>query len=433
MKKFQTLYQEKHCSLQEAYLHISNDDYVVTGVAGCEPMGFLQELHTIVPRVKHMTLSHWLEIGRYPFLTDDKYRDSFTVEGCFLMGPGREAMKNHRKTYVPGDLHNVAAREIQCHDIDVFVCAVSPMDDMGYFRTSLCSIAEDQYAEVAKKIILEVVPDMPVLFGDNEIHISDVTAVYTSERTIPTIEKATIGETERMIGAHVAPLVPDGSTIQLGIGAIPDAIAQSFLTKSDLGIHTEMITNAVADLIEAGVVTGKCKTLHRGKIIGTFALGSQRLYDLLANNPAVAIMPGAYVNDPKVIAQNDNMVSINTAVTVDFTGQVCSESIGPVQHSGTGGQSDTATGAIHAKNGKSIIALRSTAKNGTISTINPFLPLGSVVTLSRNTVDYIVTEYGVAAMKNRTTKQRAKNLIAIAHPDFRAELTKRAEELYGIL
>jgi acyl-CoA hydrolase len=233
---------------------------------------------------------------------------------------------------------------------------------------------------------------------------------------------ATVGEIDKTIGAYVASLVNDGDTIQLGIGGIPNAVALAFMNKHDLGVHTEMITSSMAILAEAGVITGKKKSLHKGKMIGTFALGTQALYDFLDGNPAVQLLRGNYVNNPFVIAKNDNMVSINTALQVDLTGQVCSESIGLRTYSGSGGQNDTAEGAIHAKNGRSIIALYSTAKNGTISAIQPWLTPGAAVTLSRNNVDYIVTEYGIAPMKARTIKQRVENLIAIAHPDFRSEL-----------
>lgn len=429
MNPFESLYQEKLCSLQESYQLIQDGDFIAVGAVGCEPMGFLQYLHTIADRIQHVHVAHSLEMLRYPFLTDDAFREKFTSDSFFLMGPGRESVRSGRKEYLPGNLHDAIKRQIDENQIDVFVCAVTPMDSMGYFRMSLSNIGESQYAAAAKHIILEVVPSLPVVYGENQIHISEVDAVFECDRKYPVLPREELTEEDRMIGQNVAPLVPDGSTIQLGIGAIPDAIAQAFMDKKDLGVHTEMITSSIADLVEAGVVTGRCKTLHKGQIVGTFALGDEKLYQLMDRNPAINIMPGNYVNSPSVIAKNDNMVSINTAIAVDFSGQVASESLGPLQYSGSGGQSDTAMGAIHAINGKSIIALRSTAKNGTISTISPFLPQGSIVTLSRNNVDYIVTEYGVAKMKGQSTKQRAKNLIAIAHPAFRESLEKQAAEL----
>jgi len=429
MNPFEAQYQEKRCSLEQAYQLVHDGDFIAVGAVGCEPIGFLQNLHTIADRINHVHVAHSLEMLRYPFLTYDACQEKFTSDSFFLMGPGREAVRAGRKEYLPGNLHDAIKRQIDENEIDVFVCAVTPMDDMGYFRMSLSNIGESQYAAAAKRIILEVVPSLPVVYGENQIHISEVDAIYECDRKYPILPREELTEEDRLIGENVAPLVPDGSTIQLGIGAIPDAIAQAFRGKKDLGVHTEMITSSIADLVEAGVVTGRCKTLHKGQIVGTFALGDQKLYRLMDKNPAISIMPGNYVNSPSVIAQNANMISINTAIAVDLSGQVASESLGPLQYSGSGGQSDTAIGAIHSVNGKSIIALRSTAKQGTISTISPFLPQGSVVTLSRNNVDYIVTEYGVAKMKAQSTKQRARNLIAIAHPAFRESLTKQAEEL----
>lgn len=429
MNIYKEEYKRKLCSLRDAYDLINDGDYIATGFAGSEPMGFFHSLHTISDRINSVRITNSLEMGTYECFTNEKYRGTFFSDSYFLMSPGRAAVKNKRKEFIPSHLHSGATRQVESQKIDIFVCSVTPMDDLGYFRTSLSSICEDQYAKASSKVILEVVPDLPVIYGDNEIHISDVDAVYECKRRFPMVDSPETTDDDKKIGEYVATLVESGATIQLGIGAIPDAVAQAFTGKKDLGIHTEMITNSVVDLVESGAVTGKCKTLHRGKIIGTFTLGNKRLYDFLEKNPAVAIMPGWYVNDPYIIAQNDNMVSINTAISVDFTGQVASESLGYRQYSGTGGQSDTAIGAIHAKNGKSIIALKSTVKNGEISTICPMLPLGSVVTLSRNNVDYIVTEYGIAKMKNRTLNERAQSLIKIAHPKFREELSKKAKEL----
>ncbi|GHU67887.1 4-hydroxybutyrate CoA-transferase [Clostridia bacterium] len=428
MNLYQREYEKRKCSLMDAYELVKDGSYLSTSSAAAEPIAFLKELHTIAPRIHKIRVSHSIEMLDYEFVINENYHSKFEVSSFFLMGPGRKAANIGRKDYMPTNLHDSARREIQNEVPDVYVCSVPPMDEMGFFRISLCNMVEREYIDKAKKVILEVVPDMPVLFGDNEIHISDVDAVFECNRPIPTIDSAPLGEEDRQIGIHVATLVEDGSTIQLGIGSIPDAIAQAFIGKKDLGIHTEMITNSVVDLVEKGVVTGKRKTLHRHKIVGTFALGNERLYRFLSHNPAIAIMPGRYVNDPYVIAQNDSMVSINTGLAVDLTGQVCSESLGHRQYSGTGGQSDTAIGAIHSKGGKSIIALHSTAKNGTISTITPYLAPGSIVSLSRNNIDYVVTEYGIAFLRSKTVSQRAQSLISIAHPQFRTELFEQAKK-----
>jgi acyl-CoA hydrolase len=225
-------------------------------------------------------------------------------------------------------------------------------------------------------------------------------------------------------------MVDDGSTIQLGIGGIPNALAQALMDKKELGVHTEMFTDGMVDLFEAGVITGKKKTLWRGKMVGTFALGTKKLYNFIDSNLAVEFQQGCVTNDPYIIGQNYKMVSINTALTVDLTGQVCSEAIGNKQYSGTGGQVDTHRGAQRSSEGKGIIALRSTARKGSISTITAQLPPGSKVTLGRNDIDYVVTEYGIAHLKGKTIKERIEALINIAHPDFRSELRSEADKLH---
>ena len=231
------------------------------------------------------------------------------------------------------------------------------------------------------------------------------------------------------IGKAAAELVHDGDTIQLGIGGIPDAAALALKDKHDLGVHSEMITNSMVELVKQGVITGRKKNFMPGKIVGTFAYGTQALYDLLEENPGVRMLRGETVNDPRIVAQNDNFVSINACLSVDLTGQVCSESIGSRQYSGSGGQSDMAVGATHSKGGRNIIATASTKHGGTVSTITAQLEPGSIVTLSRNELDYVVTEYGIAPLRGRSVRQKVRNLIAVAHPDFRAELQAQAEKL----
>jgi acyl-CoA hydrolase len=428
VNRYEMMYQEKLMTVDEAVSLLRDNDVVTFSQSANEPITFLENIHKAAERVNNLCLNYNLDQGYYPFFAPE-YRGKIDVTSAFLMASGRKAWAEGGINYMPGHLHNTGPRFLSGHKVSVLVLAVTPMDRHGYFRFSLDNVFEHDWLESADRVILEVNPQIPVVYGENEIHISDVAAVYESDHPIPTLASPEPGEVESQIGAHVASLVQDGDTIQLGIGMIPNAVAQSLKGKKDLGIHTEMITSSVVDLVEWGVVTGKRKTLHKGRIIGAFALGDQRLYDFMAHNPSVMMMPGRYVNNPWVVAQNDNMVSINTCLAVDFYGQVCSESIGPRPYSGSGGQNDTAEGAIHAKGGRSIIALRSTAKNGAISTITPCLAPGSVVTLSANNIDYIVTEYGVARMKGQTLRQRAENLIAVAHPDFREELTRQAKEM----
>ena len=428
MNQYIEMYQQKLRSVEEALSYIKSNSIISHSYCANEPVTLLSNLHTLKNKVDNIYVLRGLDMGTYPFCSDPQYQDVFTVDSMFFMEPDRVGNRNGIISHVPTHLHNMPSRCYAYKQPNVALISVSPMDEHGYLRTSLCAIAERELIENADLVIAEVNPNMPVVNGDTEVHIKDIDAIVEVNTPIPILPRGKITEKDKIIGEYVASLIHDGDTIQLGIGAIPDAIAGALLGKHDLGVHTEMITNSLVDLVEAGVVTGKKKSLHPGKIIGTFALGDKKLYDMMNNNPSVWLLRGTYVNDPWVIAQNDNMVSINSCISVDLTGQVNSESVGSVQYSGSGGQNDTAFGAIHARNGRSIIAMHSTAKNDTISTIVPVLSPGSIVTLSRNNVDYIITEYGIAPMKGRSIRERVKNLIRIAHPDFRDELRDEAQK-----
>lgn len=428
MNQYIEMYQQKLRSVEEALSYIKSNSIISHSYCANEPVTLLSNLHTLKNKVDNIYVLRGLDMGTYPFCSDPQYQDVFTVDSMFFMEPDRVGNRNGIISHVPTHLHNMPSRCYAYKQPNVALISVSPMDEHGYLRTSLCAIAERELIENADLVIAEVNPNMPVVNGDTEVHIKDIDAIVEVNTPIPILPRGKITEKDKIIGEYVASLIHDGDTIQLGIGAIPDAVAGALLGKHDLGVHTEMITNSLVDLVEAGVVTGKKKSLHPGKIIGTFALGDKKLYDMMNNNPSVWLLRGTYVNDPWVIAQNDNMVSINSCISVDLTGQVNSESVGSVQYSGSGGQNDTAFGAIHARNGRSIIAMHSTAKNDTISTIVPVLSPGSIVTLSRNNVDYIITEYGIAPMKGRSIRERVKNLIRIAHPDFRDELRDEAQK-----
>jgi acyl-CoA hydrolase len=424
--RYQELYNSKNITIEEVLAMIKSEDEIVAGFAGLEPIAILNKLHTIKDRVSDVTVWLSLSMGSYDFFSKPEMKDSFMTNSFFLSAELRRSYGIGTVSLQPVHLHNGFVRKIQEKPPNIFIGTVSPMDKHGFCRTSLSALYEKTFIENADLVIMEVNPNLPNVGGDTEIHIRDIDFVVEVDRSVPILPVTPITENDQIIGNYVATLVNDGDTIQLGIGSIPNAVALAFKDKHDLGIHTEMITSSMADLALEGVVTGRKKTLHKGKIIGNFALGTQKLYDFIDNNPSVQLLRGEYVNDPFVIAKNDNMVSINTALQVDLTGQICSESIGLRSWSGTGGQNDTAEGAIHAKNGRSIIALNSTAKNGTISTIQPWLTPGAVVTLSRNNIDYIVTEYGIAPMKARTIRERVENLISVAHPDFRNDLRKAA-------
>jgi acyl-CoA hydrolase len=428
MNHYREEYNRKLMSVDEALSHIKTGDVIGTSQCGVDPVSTMRRLHTITPKVTDLTMMCGMSVEEYPFLVDPAYAEHFHLDGIFFTAASRTAYKNHRLSYYPASLHNGAGRWVDTHHPNVFIGQATPMDEHGYFCISLCLIHEKEFFDSADLVILEVNPKLPRIFGDTEVHISDVDCIVEVDNDIARIPYCKPSEKDMQIGQYIASLVNDGDTIQLGIGSIPDAAAASLMDKHDLGVHTEMFTNSMVDLVEAGVITGKKKTLHRGKMVGVFAYGEQRLYDMLDNNPSVMMMRGSYVNRPSVLAQNDNMVSVNTTLAIDLTAQCCSETIGSRQYSGSGGASDTCIGAIHSKGGRSIVAVHSTAKHGTVSSITAQLPSGSAVTLNRNDVDYIVTEYGIAPIRGRSVRERVNNLIAVAHPDFRAELRRDAEK-----
>lgn len=428
---YKELYKEKLTDIEGALNIIKDNDFIVGGSVGVEPVAILSHMHTLCGKVNNIHFMNGLGMRNYPFINEEQYQETFTNECVFLMKPGREAHGKQLLNFLPGHLHNANIRWLKEKNngiLNVCIVAATPMDEFGYFRVSLSLIQERWLMDHAEKIIVEVNSNIPLVYGETEIHITDVDCIVEAKSDLPILEKADVKETEKTIGGYISALVKDGDCIQLGIGGIPDAAADALMGKHDLGIHTEMITNSMVDLVEAGVITGKKKNLHKGKIVGAFALGNQRLYDFLDNNPSVVMLRGNYVNNPVNISKNDNFTSINTCISVDLGGQICSESIGSRQYSGSGGQADTAVGALHSRGGKNIIALTSTkkTKRGIVSGINAQLPLGSVVTLGRNDVDYIVTEYGIAPMRGRSIRERVNNLIAIAHPDYRGELRKEA-------
>jgi acyl-CoA hydrolase len=428
MISYSEQYAAKKIDVFDALTKIKSDSVVWTSFNAAEPTLFLNNLHTIGDRVINVQLRHAGVFRPYQFVMDPAMKGHILPASGFSDEYSRAMHDNHSTMFIPMHLHNGLPRSGVLDKIDVFVCAVAPMDQNGYFRMALDNVCEMDVAEVAKMIILEINPNFPRTHGDNIIHISDVDYLYESDIPLVTIPDMEPGELDMAIGKNVASLVPDGATIQLGIGSIPDAVAKFFREKNDLGVHTEMITTSVAMLAKEGVINGKKKTLHKGKIIGNFAVGSQELYDFMDDNPAVQIMRGSYTNNPWVIAQNDNMVSVNAALQVDLVGQICSESIGPVQYTGTGGAMDFAYGATHSKGGKSIIALRSMARKGTVSSIQPILTPGSIVSICRTDIDYVVTEYGIAELKGSGLEKRARELINISHPDFRDQLTEQARE-----
>ncbi len=317
--------------------------------------------------------------------------------------------------------------------VDAFLTVVSPMDGEGYFSAGVTGSYSAALFEKARRVFLEVNANMPRTATAPRIHISQVTALCENDAPLPIVPPAELDEVSRTIGGYIAQEVPDGATLQLGIGNIPEAVGLALKDKHDLGIHTELLPDSMIELVECGAVTNMRKPIHRGKTVCTFTFGSERLYRFVADNPDVEILPVDYVNDPAVIARHPDFISVNGGLEVDFFGQVCAESLGTAHVSGTGGQSDYVRGAVQSPGGKSFIAFPSTAAGGTVSRIRPTLSPGARVSTSKNDVDCIATEYGIAKLRGRTLSQRAKALIAIAHPKFREELTAQAKALHIII
>ncbi len=429
-------YKDKVISLDDALGLIKSGTHVATGLGPGEAQDFFKNIHKIADRVDKVYITNFLPTVHGDYLHEE-YKDKFEVESLFFTKPVRDGFHNGNISYVPQHLSLSGVNRLANSQPDIFVAIGSMPDEHGYISLSLSNAYERKMMDASDMVMIEINENYPRTFGDVEIHYSDVDHLIISESKPPIIPEGTPNEKDLQIGKHIAELINDGDCIQLGIGGIPDAVAKCLEDKKDLGVHTEMFTTGIMKLAKKGVVTGKKKTLHKGKIVCTFAQGTEELYEFIDNNPSVLVYDANYVNNPDIIRQNDNMVSINTTLEVDLAGQCASESIGSRQFSGTGGQTDTATGAQKAKNGKSFIALYSTAnvrqpgsdERVEISTIVPTLKPGSMVTLSRNDVDNVVTEYGVAKLRGASMRERAERLIAIAHPKYREELTRQAKEL----
>jgi 4-hydroxybutyrate CoA-transferase len=314
--------------------------------------------------------------------------------------------------------------------IDTVLMQLSSPDEYGYMSLGVGVDCTLNAARCARHVIAEVNRRMPRVHGDSFLHVSKVEAIVETDRPLLELKPEPFTELQARIGEHVASLIPDGATLQVGIGGIPDAVLACLGDKRDLGIHSEMCSDGVIALIEAGVINGERKSIHRGKVVVGFVLGTDKLFRFIHENPIFELHPTQYTNDPFVIAQNERMIAINSAIQVDLTGQVCSDSIGTRPYSGIGGQLDFIRGAARSKGGKPIIALPATAKNGTISRIVPMLDSGAGVVTTRADVHYVVTEYGVAYLHGKTLRQRAEALIAIAHPKFRDELYDFAAKVH---
>lgn len=406
----------------------SGNRVYVSGIAAT-PTVLLQQLAQR-PDVADIEVVHMLAmLGKDDPFSLPEASGRFRHNALFIGPSVRPAVNMGQADYIPVFMHQMPklfAEDIM--PLDVTILQATPPDEHGYMNLGVGVVISRAAAEAAKLVIVQVNHNMPRVLGDAFIHVSEVDCIVEHDTELPELPTTVPSELESRIAEHIAELIPDGATLQLGIGGIPDAVLKCLQGQRDLGIHTEMVSDGVMKAIQSGLITGARKSLHPNKVVATFVLGSKELYQFVDNNPAFKFRPAAYTNDPFVIAQNNDMVAINSAVEVDLTGQVCADSMGTTIFSGFGGQVDFMRGANRALGGKAIIALPSTARGGKVSRITNFLQEGAGVVTSRADVNYVVTEYGVARLFGRNVRQRAAALIEIAHPDFREELTKAAWE-----
>ena len=435
------LYNSKCMSATKALELIRDGDHIFSAQATAEPIELMSHLqHLKETGVKNLRLTTCCPLGDYPCFHDPEMKNILDHHAWFMTPALRRSYEEGLVSPVPQSSTSVLRKTLQrCeeeHRRPVLLCTVSAMDDLGYMTLSVSTVYEMDLIRHGAFVIAEVNPNFPRTYGDTQIHISQVSAIVEADHPIPTANIAPYTETDRTIGKYIADLIEDGSTIQLGIGNIPNAVANELRCKKHLGIHTEMFTETMIDLIESGAVDNSQKGINDGYSVCSFTLGSQRLYDYINNNPYVLFKSCTYTNDPYTIGQNNKFVSINSALEIDLYGQAASETVAGMPWSGTGGQSETVQGAQISRGGKSILAMHSTytkkdadGRETLCSKIVPFLTRNSAVTTSRNDTDYVVTEYGAARLKALTIGERVRALIAIAHPDFREQLAEQAEKL----
>lgn len=412
----------------DAVGRIQSGDRVYYGGNAAIPRALVRALAERRDDLADVQLNHVLLLGDDP-LSAPGTEGHFRHNSLFVGPADRKAVNEGRADYVPIFLHQIPRLfQQRIVPLDVAMVQVSPPDEHGFMSLGVEVLASKAACQIATTVIAQVNERMPRVLGDSFLHVGRVDAVVEATEPLPTLELPAATEVEAAIGAHVVGLIEPGATLQMGIGGIPDSVYENLDGDLELGIHTEMISDGAMRAIERGVVTGNRKTLHPGKVVITFALGSERLYEYIDNNPLLEAHPVDHVNDPFIASQNDDLVAVNSAIEVDLTGQVCSDSIGTYIYSGFGGQVDFIRGAARARNGRPIIALPATARKGATSRIVPVLKEGAGVVTSRADVHYVVTEFGVANLFGKNLRERAEALIAIAHPDFRDELERAAKE-----
>ncbi|HBG3256002.1 TPA: acetyl-CoA hydrolase/transferase family protein [Clostridioides difficile] len=433
---WQELYQSKLCSATEAVKQIKNGDTVVFAHCVGEPPALVEAMIENAEQYKDVEIKHMVSLGSGGY-TAKGMEAHFRVNPMFVSGNVRKAIENGDGDFTPAFFHEVPKllreKRLKC---DVVLAQVTPPDEHGYCSLGTSVDYTYEAIKTARTVIVQVNDQFPRTYGE-VVHVSEFDYIVEKSQPLFELQPAKIGEVEEAIGKNCASLIEDGSTLQLGIGGIPDAVMLFLTDKKDLGIHSEMISDGTLALYEKGVINGKYKNFDKEKMTVTFLMGTKKLYDFANNNPAVEVKPVDYVNHPAIIMKQHKMVSINSAIQVDLMGQVVAEAMGLRQFSGVGGQVDFIRGVSMSEDGKAIIAMPSitTKKDGTvISKIVSIVDEGAPITTSRNDVDYIVTEYGIAELKGKSLRERARNLINIAHPSVReslaVEFEKRFKEKY---
>ena len=427
---WENLYQERVTTAEAALMNIRDNQRVVIGHACAEPGYLVDEMIRLKEHFHNIEIVHMVPMGKCEYCQPEMI-GHFRHNALFAGGPTRNAVAAGYADFTPVYFSEVPKLFEKYLPVDVALIMVTPPDKNGKVSLGLSVDYTKAAVEMAKLVIAQVNDQMPYTFGDGVLDVSEIDLFVEHSAPMLELKAPVIGEVEKKIGQNCASLIHDGDTLQLGIGAIPDAVLSSLKDKKNLGIHSEMFSDGVVDLVEAGIINNSKKALNPGKMVATFLMGTKKLYDFVDKNPDVLMCSVDYTNNPVIVAQNNNLVCINSCVQIDLTGQVASESVGYKQISGVGGQVDFVRGAAMSKDGIAIIAMPSTAAKGTSSKIVPLLNEGAAVTTNRTDVDYVITEYGIAQLKGKTLRQRAFALIKIAHPNFRDELIVEYEKRFN--